>query len=165
MNAKKLRAHPIPHLLGLRTLKTVLAVFLSAAFMQYVMGETPFFACIGAVVAMESSLQRSLHAAAVRNIGTITGGLIGIAVASFTDSLLLTSLGLIPVIITDTLLGRRECVVPGAIVYFAVAYLNTMDQAWIYGLRRILGTLIGTLIAIAINALLFPPKPAPKAEL
>lgn len=146
-------------LMGMRTAKTILAVFLSALFMKYVLNQTPFFACIGAVVAMERTLSSSMRAALIRNIGTLVGGLLGIAIASFTDSIALYSLGLIPLIYISNMIGRKESIVPGAIVYFAVAYLNTMDQAWVYGLTRILGTFIGTLIGIGVNFLVFPPKP------
>lgn len=99
----------------------------------------------------------SVKAAVIRNVGTITGGLIGIAIGSFTENIILMALGLIPFIWINNTIGKKESIVPGAIVYFAVFYLNTMDGAWKYGLTRIMGTLIGTLIALAVNALLFPP--------
>ena len=145
-------------LVGMRTAKTALAVFLSALVLKYILKQTPFFACIGAVVAMESSIASSLKAAFTRNIGTVIGGAVGILIASFTESLLLTSLGLIPLIVISNRLGRRETIVPGAIVYFAVCYLNTMDVAWMYGLWRILGTFIGSIIGLVVNLLIFPPK-------
>lgn len=147
-------------LIGLRTIKTVIAVFLSALLMKYALHQTPFFACIGAVVAMERTLSSSVQAALIRNIATISGGLVGIAVSSFTENLLLLSLGLIPMILINNAIGRKETIVPGAIVYFAVSYLNTMDQAWHYGLTRILGTLLGSIIALAVNRIIFPPKDA-----
>lgn len=147
--------HPI---FGLRTLKTVLAVFLSSLFMKYILGLNPFFACIGAVVAMEKTLSMSIKAAVVRNIGTILGGVIGIIVGSFTENVLLMALGLIPFIWISNLIGKQESIVPGAIVYFAVIYLNSMDQAWSYGLLRIAGTLIGSLISIVVNILICPQR-------
>lgn len=146
----------------MRTIKTVIAVFLTALVLQYIMHQTPFFACIGAIVSVESSITSSLKAALTRNIGTIIGGTVGILIASFTDSLLLFSLGLIPLIVISNYLGRQETIVPGAIVYFAVCYLNTMEQALQYGLTRILGTFVGSLIGLAVNMLLFPPVAAPE---
>lgn len=148
-----------PSLFGMRTCKTVLAVLFTSLFMKYVLHDTPFFACIGAVVAMERTLSSSFKAVVIRNVGTLTGGLVGIAVSSFTQNIALISLGLVPMIYINNRVGKRESIVPGAIVYFAVAYLNTMDTALYYGLRRILGTFIGSLIGIGVNALLFPPKP------
>lgn len=149
--------HP---LIGLRTAKTVLAVILSSVFMQYILGLNPFFACIGAVVAMEKNLSMSIKAAVIRNIGTILGGVIGIIVGSFTENVFLMALGLIPFIWISNVCGKRESIVPGAIVYFAVIYLNSMDQAWSYGLIRIAGTLIGSLISILVNILVFPQRAA-----
>ena len=151
--------------LGLRTLKTVIAVVLSSLFMKYVLGQNPFFACIGAVVAMEKTLALSIRAAITRNIGTIVGGLIGIAIGSFTENVFLMALGLIPFIWISNIIGRRESIVPGAIVYFAVFYLNSMDQAWSYGLTRIAGTLVGSMISIAVNLLIFPQKDTNGADL
>lgn len=150
--------------MGLRTLKTVVAVAVSALFMKYVLHEIPFFACIGAVVAVERTLPCSIQASIIRNVGTFTGGVIGIAISSFTENILLISLGMIPLVFINSRLNKRESIVPGAIVYFAVAYLNTMDQAWVYGVHRIFGTFAGTVIGILVNVLLFPPKPAPDCE-
>jgi uncharacterized membrane protein YgaE (UPF0421/DUF939 family) len=152
-------------IIGLRTIKTVVAVLATSLFMTYVLGHNPFFACIGAVVAMERTLSTSIRAAVIRNIATVTGGLIGIIIGSFTENVVLMALGLIPLIWINNGLGKKESIVPGSIVYFAVFYLNTMEQAWAYGLTRILGTLIGSLIALAINALVFPPKSFEQQEL
>ncbi|MDL2233029.1 aromatic acid exporter family protein [Ruminococcaceae bacterium OttesenSCG-928-L11] len=158
------RLHNHCPILGLRTIKSVVAVCITALFMQYVLHQNPFFACIGAVVAVERTLSSSVQAVLIRNIATITGGVIGIAIASFTENIFLLSLGLIPLIFINNLLGRKESIVPGAIVYFAVSYLNTTDHAWIYGLTRIGGTLLGSLIGIAVNMLLFPPRPAQSTD-
>ena len=148
---------------GLRTIKTFLAVLVSALLMQHFFEQPPFFACIGAVVAMEKNIASSIQAALVRNIATLTGALVGIAIASFTENILLLSLGIIPLIWINRALNRTESIVPGAIVYFAVVYLNTMDATWLYGVTRIAGTFLGTVVALIINAVVFPPKPsAPK---
>jgi len=71
---------------------------------------------------------------------------------------LLLSLGIMPLIWLSCVLKKPDCIVPGAIVYFAVAYLNTMDQSWEYAVTRFLGTLLGTAVALAVNFLIFPPK-------
>ena len=155
--APALRRLSFPHI-GMRTIKTVLAAMLAALFMKYVMHQTMFFACIGAITAVEKTVSSSVRAPVLRNIGTITGGLVSIAISSFTENIALISLGLIPMILVDNALNKKESIVPGAIVYFAVAYLNTMDQAWVYGLNRILGTLIGTGIGLLVNFTICPPK-------
>lgn len=144
--------------LGMRTLKTVLAAFIAAMIMKHVFHQTPFFACIGAVVAVEKTMEHSIRASILRNIGTITGGLLGIFVSSFTDNLLLISLGLIPMIYISNFLKKQESIVIGAIVYFAVIYLNMSGGALAYGLTRIFGTLLGSFIGLAVNWLICPPN-------
>ncbi|KAI4453106.1 2-iminoacetate synthase [Holotrichia oblita] len=121
-----------PSILGLRTLKTVIAVALSALYMKYIVGDTPFFACIGAVVAVERTMAMSIKMSLIRNIGTVTGGLIGICAALITDSIVLMAFGLVPIIYINNRIGKKESIVPGAIVYFAVVYLNTTSQAFQY---------------------------------
>jgi len=143
---------------GLRIIKSVIAVMLTALIMRNLFQETPFFACIGAVVAVERTIPSSLRASLVRNTGTIVGGLVGIAISSFTENIPLLSLGLIPIFLINNKLGKQESNIPGAIVFFAVSYLNTMEQAWIYGTHRIFGTLLGTAVGLAVNFLIFPPK-------
>lgn len=107
---------------------------------------------------MDKTLSRSVKAAIIRNIGTILGGVIGILIGSFTENILIMSLGLIPLIWISNIIGKQESIVAGAIVYFAAFYLNSMDHAWSYGLTRIAGTLIGSMISIAVNCLILPQK-------
>jgi len=148
----------IKKFLGPRTFKTFLAVLVSALIMQYGFGQSPFFACIGAVVAMEKNIAESLKAALIRNLATLVGAAVGIAIASFTENVFLLSLGIIPLIWISCAMKKPESIVPGAIVYFAVAYLNTMEHAWVYGVTRFIGTLSGTIVSLVINLLIFSPK-------
>lgn len=84
--------------IGMRTIKTVIAAMLAALFMKHVMHQTMFFACIGAITAVEKTVSSSVRASVIRNIGTITGGLVSIAISSSTENIALISLGLIPMI-------------------------------------------------------------------
>lgn len=143
---------------GLRVLKTVLAVIIASLFELYILNQNPFFACIGAVVAMERNIYLSLRAALIRNVGTILGGVIGILIGSFTKNIFIMALGLIPLIGLSNRIRKQESIVPGAIVYFAVFFLNNMEDCWKYGVTRILGTLTGTIIALLVNTLILPPK-------
>lgn len=148
---------------GLRSLKTALAVVLAAAVAKYIVHDTPFFACIGAAVAMESSISRSVKAALIRNLGTLVGGALGILAgialkSAVTDNSIFLGLGVIPLIMIINLAKRPESIVPGCITYFATVFLNDAGGTWLYGAERILDTFLGTLVAIAVNYLVFPPK-------
>lgn len=149
--------------IGLRSLKTALAVLLAAALAKYIMHDTPFFACIGAAVAMENSISRSVKAAVIRNLGTFVGGSLGILAGialktAVTNNSIFLGLGVIPLIVIINLAKRPESIVPGCVTYFATVYLNDSGNTWVYGTVRILNTFLGTLVAIAVNYLVFPPR-------
>lgn len=145
-------------IIGLRTIKTIIAVALAALCMEYIFNDTPFFACIGAVVAMERTMATSIKMSVIRNVGTVTGGVTGVCTTLLTDNIVLLTLGLVPMIYINNRIGKKESIIPGSIVYFAVVYLNTTAGAFQYGMRRILGTLLGTFIGIAVNYLVCRPK-------
>lgn len=148
----------IPRWLGLRTLKTFISVTLSAALMRYVLHDTPFFACIGAVVAMERTMRDSYKAALIRNLGTLVGGLLGILFSYLTGNVMLLAVGVIPIILIQNALNKQQSIIPACVVYFAVVYTNTVDTALSYGLRRIAETFVGTVVALGVNHAVFPPK-------
>jgi uncharacterized membrane protein YgaE (UPF0421/DUF939 family) len=148
---------------GLRSIKTALAVILAASVAKYILKDTPFFACIGAVVAMESSIARSVKAAIIRNVGTFAGGAMGILTgmvfqSAVSEHTVLLGLGVIPLIFIINLTKRPESIVSGCVTFFAAVFLNGPGNIWDYGTTRILGTFMGTVVALAVNWLVFPPK-------
>lgn len=136
---------------GLRTIKTSIAVMITAGIMHYIVNETPFFACIGAAVAIGKTKKTSLEASIVRNVGTAVGGIVGIVMSLITDNVFVKGLGVIPIIYIINILNKKDSIIPGCIVYFAVVYLNTMDTARFYAVRRILQTFLGSIIGIIVN--------------
>lgn len=144
--------------IGLRTWKTVIAVAIAASLMKYVAHETPFFACIGAIVGVGRSGKESLRNATIRNVGTLVGGLIGIAMLFISDNVFVNALGVIPVIYINNKLRLEDSIVPGCIVYFAVVYLMAeTGEAHFYAIRRICFTFVGTMIGFGVNMLFQPP--------
>lgn len=148
------------------TVKVVLGTIIASLFMRYIMEYInftdvpmiPFFACIGVLVGMEPDRTRAISNVITRNVGTIVAGVTGGFVASFTENIVAISLGIIPYMVFLALINHRKSIVPGGIFYFAIAYLTTFDNAWMYALNRTIGTVLGTLIGLAINFLIFPPK-------
>lgn len=148
------------------TFKVVLGTIFASFFMRYIMEKInftdfpmiPFFACIGVLVGMEPHPVKAISNVIIRNIGTIVAGLIGGIIASFTENIIFISLGFIPFLIILALVDRKESIVPGGIFYFAISYLTTLDNAWMYALNRTIGTILGTIIGLIINFYIFPPK-------
>lgn len=56
-----------------------------------------------------------------------SGGVIGGIVASFTESIVLICLEIVPCLVVYVLLNRKQSIVPGGIFYFAIAYLTTLE--------------------------------------
>lgn len=143
--------------IGLRTIKTAIAVMITAGIMKYVIHDTPFFACIGATVGVGRTRKSSFEGIIIRNVGTAVGGIIGMVIAFFTQNVFLKGLGVIPVIYIINLIDKKDSIIPGCIVYYAVVYLNMQDTAHIYAVRRILETLFGSFIGIMVNFVIRGP--------
>lgn len=137
--------------IGLRTIKTSIAVMITAGIMHYIVQDTPFFACIGATVGVGRTRKTSFEGAFIRNVGTAVGGIIGMGVAFLTQNVFLKGLGVIPVIYIINLIDKKDSIIPACIVYYAVVYLNMQDTAHIYAVRRITETLFGSFIGILVN--------------
>lgn len=137
--------------IGARTVKTSIAVMITAGIMEHIFNETPFFACIGATVAIGKTRKTSFEAAVVRNLGTAVGGIIGIIMALVTDNVFIQGLGVIPIIYIINLSKKHQSVVPGCIVYYAVVYLMPTEASTLYAVRRILETFLGSIIGMIVN--------------
>ncbi|GEM_PF-6410046 len=144
--------------IGMRTWKSVISVGLTAALFRYVLHATPFFGCIGAVVAVGRTRRDSIENMIIRNLGTAVGGIMGMIMVFLTDNVFIEALGIIPIIYTAQSYGRSESIIPGCIVYFATVYLTDPALAHNYAFERILHTLLGSVIGFLVNILLWSPK-------
>ncbi len=132
-------------------MKTTAAVTISAAAMHFLFSQNPFYACIGATVGVGSTKKRSLDSIIIKNIGMFIGGIIGMAVAFLTDSILLKGLGVLPVILVINLAAKKESTVSGCIMYYGMVFLNTFDTAGTYAFNSITQTLFGSLVGMSMN--------------
>lgn len=154
---------------GLRTLKTALAVFLCLLLFP----ATPFFACMTAVFCVQDTVSNSLKMAFVRGFGTIWGGLIGLVflyicrfVKGFALPILLTTpivyaiiaVGIIVVIQSLNLLQRSNCINIACIVFLAITTVNADKTPLIYTTNRVIETLFGVIIGLIVNRFINPPK-------
>ena len=91
------------HIIGLRNIKTAIAVFITLMFklvLVLLIGEeqafvwyTPFFAAIAAAYSMHKDVQSSLRQAKIRSLGSIIGGLYGILIVLLVEECLLPLFG------------------------------------------------------------------------
>ncbi len=152
--------------IGLRNLKTALAVFTCMIIFQLINRENPFFACIAAVFCMKDTVSSSVIMGKNRIIGTIIGGFLGIIVIYISDLFPLlykmtpfvTGIGIILVIYTCTIIKRPASVVISCIVFIGIMinYSSQVDSYY-YAISRSFDTVIGIIISILINKYLNPP--------
>lgn len=159
---------PLPNI-GLRTLKTALAIFLCLLLSP---GE-PFFACMTAVFCIQSTVNDSIQAALTRGLGTILGGVIGLIFLTlcryvrtfefpfFATKLIIYALIAFGIIITIhglNLLKKPGWIPIGCIVFLAVTTANADKTPVLYTFNRIAETLFGIVIGLLVNRFITPPK-------
>jgi len=151
MNSKKFPK------VGLRNIKTALSVLACILIFQLSgWTESPFYACIAAVICMGDSVENSMKAGKNRLIGTLTGGIYGIIFIFLNPITLipqpfLISLGIIVVIYTGVLIRKPASVAISCVVFLAIMTNLKGNSTYLYAVNRIIETAAGIIIAIFIN--------------
>ncbi len=168
--------HSIRVHVGMRMIKTVLAVILCAVIgLLRKEGDSVFFAMIAALICMQNSAEQTLQQALNRTVATIIGGIFGVTmlyIAVWTDLqrymflyYLIISLLLIPIIQVTLLVRMPATSVLSCVTFLSIAVYHITDASlFTYALNRIMDTLIGIVVALAINFAI-PYRPTIEAEL
>lgn len=158
------------HWVGMRMIKTVIAVFICGIF-GYVRGEPAFYSMIAAVICMQNSTDKTITSSVNRAIGTLVGGLYGIVIlygleffhAENLDLLryTLVSLTIIPLIRTALLLKRPSSASLSCVVFLCVTVNHNTDSSpALFALQRMVDTLAGVAVTCVIDLVLpYHPKP------
>ena len=153
---------------GMRTVKTAVAVVLSyLVFLplgwllpgQYGGGQSgPFYACIAAVICMQSSVGQTVRQGVSRLIGTAIGGCLGLLLLT-TDRLLSHPMflaltlggGTVAAIWLCNLVQRPAACSIAVVVLCVILFNHTGPDRYIYALSRMFETGVGVLVAVAVN--------------
>ena len=164
-----------PHLefpaLGQRIIRTVVGIFL-CYLVYYLRGDhgTVFFAVLAVLQCIQPYMKSSFEMAKQRFVGTFIGAGWGFIILLVTHELLefhitdnllgyfLTALFAGVALYTSVVLRHREVAGFAAVVFLSIATTPIEGGITITGLLtgRVLDTLIGVVIAIAVNAFHFP---------
>lgn len=155
-------------LLGMRTIKTMIAVYL-CFMLGMLRGVMPFYSAISAVLCIKKDVHEGRKAGVHRMIGTIVGGLVGmIGLLIFRRipmpefgwfHFLLITIGLIPVIYIIVALKAKEAVFIGCVVFLSVTVSHGGDEHPIlFAVNRMVDTFIGIITAWGVNHLLSMDK-------
>jgi len=166
--------------IGLRNIKTAVAVFIAMLIniLLYIISPqfattwySPFFASIAAAYSMQRDNSKSFSQARIRSFGSLIGGLFGMVLILFYESLLqdsiistygvvgnmfflyfLTALFLVVLIYTLVSFKFYDFVFVAALTYFSVTIsLRNNLPVVPFAINRISSTIIGVLITLLIN--------------
>ncbi len=155
--------------IGMRLIKTALAVFLCFIIYQ-IRGEgIPFYSAIAAVLCMQREIEDSKEKGKSRMLATLIGGIAGMGIlylfkyygidATSWLCYLLVSVSLIPLIYTTVLLKQPDCAYISCVVFLCICISHGNDaDPFAFALNRMLDTWIGILVAIGVNAFHLPHR-------
>ena len=154
--------HHIPHI-SMRNVKTALSVGICILIFQLLGQETPFYACISAVICLKTTVQSTLKGGKDRVIGTALGGVAGVAAMFLleligdTYSFLIFPILIMILIYFCNLFKIQDSISIACVVLLSVIITHRPEGllAYQYVLSRCLETLFGVVVAFAVNASLF----------
>lgn len=159
----KKRRFRFPHI-GMRTVKTVVAVFLCCVI-DYLRGAVPVQSTIAAVLCIQPDTHNSIKTAVTRIVGTIMGGLAAALMLTVFKTLgwplyelpfyLVMSLLLFILIFISVQAGFPEATALTCIVYLVISLSYTgWRPPFKMAIERVLDTLLGIVVAVPVNLLL-----------
>lgn len=146
-------------MVGMRNIKTAIAVFISIVISKLLKMEYPFYAAIAAIISMQSSVEASFKAGRNRMLGTFIGAVVGFVCALISPgNAFVSAIGIVVVIYLCNLLKWKESAAIGGIVFLAIMLNLKGNSPLLYSINRILDTFLGILVAIVVNYFIVPPK-------
>lgn len=148
----------LPINIGLRTIKTAIAVSVSIILSNLFNLEFPYFVAMTAIISMDRTARLSISMGRNRVIGTFLGALIGIVFATIDrGNPILAGLGILIIILMSNQLKLPGSITVGSFVFVAImVHIPDNMTPLFYGLHRTLDSLFGALIAFVINLSVMP---------
>jgi len=159
---------PLHFHIGMRIIKTVLAVFI-CSIIGWLRGEMTFFSMIAAVLCMQKSAEKTFTTSFNRIMGTAVGGVYGVLVLFIETQVhaqkimplycLIVSLMLIPVILTTIAIKKPSVAAFACVVFLSTTIYHVADaDPYTYALNRMLDTAIGIVVALVVNLAMPGPR-------
>ena len=144
---------------GMRTIKTVLAVSFTIFISEILKLKSPFFAAIAAILAMQTSVSESLHVGKDRMYGTILGAFIALLYTLIApENPFFIGIGTLIIIYICNLFDWKKSVSISTIVFLSITLNYKEGSRLNYAFFRTLDTLIGLIIGTLINYFIHPPS-------
>ena len=155
---------------GMRMVKTVIAAFLSA-LIGFLRDQPPFYSMIAAILCMQQDRAQGVKVALNRTIGTLIGGAFGLGMLLVEQNTplkaltplyyLVISICIIPLIYITVLIKKAPSSYISCVVFLSITVSHVTDaNPYVFVFNRVLDTLIGILMALAVNEILPYRNPA-----
>lgn len=144
--------------IGMRTIKTAIAVALSVFICQLFKLTSPFFAGIAAIITMQSTVVDSFKIGKNRMLGTVFGasiGLVGSLIAP--ENPIAIGIGIIIIITICNFLGWKKPISIATIVFLSIMLVQKDGSRLHYSVYRTIDTFVGIIIGVLINYFIVPP--------
>ena len=144
------------HKIGMRTIKTALAVTISIVVANILKLEYPFYAAIAAIISMDKTAANSVKLGRNRLFGTFIGAVVG-TVLSYIDrgNPILCGLGIIIATTLCNTFKLKGSVTISGVVLCAIMVLIAKPPLY-YATTRIIDTAVGIGIAVLVNCAIAP---------
>jgi len=146
--------------IGLRTIKTVVAVFI-AAMLCYLRDSWPALAMMAVVICMQASTEKTIIMSLNRTLATVIGGVFGMGTVFLADVTglyhivplyyLAVSVVMILVILLTLYIKKPSITALSCVVLISVAISRGLDSPYIGAMNRVIDTLIGIGAALLVN--------------
>ena len=151
--------------IGMRVVKTVLAVYLCFTISLFREASLPFYSAIAAILCMKTDHSDGLDTGKSRMIGTLIGGLYGFLAVILVKFLqlqlfgpihyLILSLFLIPIIYTNVNIKSHSSTYISCVVFLSITVAHGSDVSpMLFALNRVIDTFIGIGVSVGVNRIL-----------
>ena len=160
--------------IGMRTVKTTLAVCVCLLLYQVWGREGSFLAATSAIICMQDSMEKSVTSGVSRFLGTVIGAicamlilylerfLAGFNLANYYLMLLVMALGIMFIITLCNFSKQKDAIVISCVVYLVIVLGDGALAPFLYSANRLLDTVVGIIIAIIINRFICRPATCPE---
>jgi uncharacterized membrane protein YgaE (UPF0421/DUF939 family) len=145
--------------IGMRMIKTGIAVSLSLILANLFGLESPFFAGVAAVITMQITVAESFLIAWNRMLGTIIGATLGMVASllGLENPVVIGFVIIIIIFILDRFHWNLSISI-ATIVFLSIIFGAGEENPLSYSLNRILDTFVGITTGVLVNYFVFPPR-------
>lgn len=138
--------------IGMRTIKTGIAVFLAALAGYFGIVETPVYTVSVCIFSIKNTVKSSIKDSLSRIIGTLLGGFIGYLFALATNGeIFIVTIGVVLLIHICHSLKLSEAAGVASVTFAAIIIGGGHNSPLTYSIGRTIDTLVGVLIALIVN--------------